>query len=97
MSLQDELQNTQSAITCSQLTIETLEQVLTYVQSSQKKPHQNDVNDIGLVSLYPCAPHPLNPCVVRETHDFARSLNEILFVQFQNQRQMKVCPLMRLW
>ena len=45
MSLQDELQNTQSAITCSQLTIETLEQVLTYVQSSQKKPHQNDVND----------------------------------------------------
>ena len=51
MSLQDELQNTQSAITCSQLTIETLEQVLTYVQSSQKKTHQNDVNDIGLVSL----------------------------------------------
>ena len=45
MSLEDELQNTQSAITCSQLTIETLEQVLTYVQSSQKKSHQNDVND----------------------------------------------------
>ena len=38
------------AITCSKLTLETLEQDVKYVQSKQSRP-QNDGNDVVLVSL----------------------------------------------
>ena len=41
---------TQPAITCSKLTIETLEQGVKYVQSYQKK-HQSDIIGVVLVSL----------------------------------------------
>ena len=40
----------QSANTCSKLTIETLQQDMTNVQSQQKR-HQDDANGVILVSL----------------------------------------------
>ena len=46
----DLIPNPQLAFTCSNLTIETLEQGVKYVQS-QKKRHQSDAIDIVLVSL----------------------------------------------
>ena len=41
------LQPTQSAFTCSKLTIETVEQDVKYVQSLQES-HQNDTNGVVL-------------------------------------------------
>ena len=43
-------QMAQSANTCSKLTIETLQQDMTNVQSQQKR-HQDDANGVILVSL----------------------------------------------
>ena len=42
---------TQLTFTCAELTIETLEKGVKYVQSWQQK-HQNEVNDIVLVFLF---------------------------------------------